>query len=179
MLIDSRRDALVEVVVDAGPLIYLAKLDAFDVFATAGRRAVVPPSVLAETARPELAFRHPEAAIIGRAATDDVITVVALEGIEREFATGLSGRTAGLHAGELEVLALGYTRGWPVCLHERQASRLARGMGIETVDTIELLFDGTPDRERLRERIRSFAALTNMVSADLDQLLSLIEEGKR
>ena len=47
------------VMVDASPLIYLAKLDALDVFARAGHVPYVTPEVERETARAGLAYRYP------------------------------------------------------------------------------------------------------------------------
>ncbi len=168
-----------QLVVDAGPLIYLAKLDAFDAFSIAGRTPVVPPSVFAEAARPELAFRHPEVAIIEQARDDGRLVVVALDEGEAQLAADLALRSAGLHIGELEVLALARTRGWPVCLHERQAARLARAIGVATVHLVELLFEGSTDPGELERRIRHFARLTNMAMNDLDDLLTLIEARRR
>ena len=163
-------------VLDASPLIYLAKLDAFDAVAIAGHVAVVPPSVLAEAARPELAFRHPEVAIIERIRTEGQLAVLPLEPSETELATDLAGRYGGLHAGELDVLALGQVRGWITCFHERQATRLARALGVVTVHLVEVLFAGTPDVDLLEQRIRHFARLTNLTMNDLDALLNLIRE---
>lgn len=165
-----------DLVLDASPLIYLAKLDAFDAVAIAGHVAVVPPSVYAEAARPELAFRHPEIATIERVRKDELLVVVPLDARERELATDLAGRNGGLHAGELDVLALGQVRGWTVCFHERQAARLARALGVATVHLVEVLFEGTPDLDLLERRIRQFARLTNMTMNDLDVLLNLIRE---
>jgi hypothetical protein len=165
----------VYLVLDASPLIYLAKLDAFDAVAIAGHAAVVPPSVYAEAARPELAFRHPEIATVERIRRDGQLLVVPLDARERKLATDLAGRYGGLHAGELDVLAL-QVRGWIVCLHERQAARLARAVGVATVHLVEVLFAGTPDLDLLEARIRHFARLTNLTMNDLDVLLNLIRE---
>jgi hypothetical protein len=162
-------------VLDASPLIYLAKLDAFDAVAIAGHTAVVPPSVYAEVARPELAFRHPEIAVEG-IKSDGQLLVVPLDARETELATDLAGRYGGLHAGELDVLALGQSREWAVCFHERQAARLARALGVATVHLVEVLFAGTPDLDLLERRIRHFARLTNLTMNDLDELLELIRE---
>lgn len=163
-------------ILDAGPLIYLAKLDALDAIAIAGFVAVVPPSVAAEAARPELAFRHAEIAIIERALVDGRVAVEHLDEDERELAGALVRRHGGLHAGELDVLALGQSRGWPVCLHERQAARIALALGIATVHLVEVLFGGTPDLARLEQRVRAFARLTNLTMVDLDALMDLIRE---
>jgi len=163
-------------VLDASPLIYLAKLDAFDAVANAGHTAVVPHSVYAEAARPELAFRHPEIATVERVRADGNLLVVELEATEKELATDQAGRYGGLHAGELDVLALGQARHWTVCFHERQAARLAHSMGVATIHVIELLFAGTPDLDLLERRIRHIARLTNLTMNDLDVLLNLIRE---
>lgn len=168
-----------DVVLDAGPLIYLAKLDALDAIADAGRSAVVPPSVYTEAARPELAFRHPEIAIVEQARVDGRLRIEALDRRETEMAAEFAGRSSGLHAGERDVLALGLSRGWPVCFHERQASHLARAMGAATVHMVELLFEGTRDPDQLSRRVRHFATLTNMTTQDLDTLLTRIEERRR
>ncbi len=104
-------------VLDASPLIYLAKLDAFDAVAIAGHVAVVPSSVYAETARPELAFRHPEVAIIERIHIDGQLLVVSPELAETELATELAGRAAarygtpGLHAVMADILR-GHGNAW-------------------------------------------------------------------
>jgi hypothetical protein len=169
----------VELVLDAGPLIYLAKLDALDAPAIAGWTPVVPPSVYAEAARPELAFRHPEIALIEQAQQDGRLVVVTLDIREAEIAGELAGRSSGLHAGELDALALGRARAWPVCLHERQAARLAGALGVETVHLVEILFGGTEDADVLEDRVRHFARLTNLVMGDLDVLLQLIEGRRR
>ena len=168
-----------ELVLDASPLIYLAKLDAFDAVATAGHSAVVPPSVYAEAARPELAFRHPEIATVERARLDGRLVVVSLGPHETELASDLGGQYGGLHAGELDVLALGQARAWTVCLHERQAARLALALGIATLHLVEILFAGTPDLDLLERRIRHFARLTNLTMNDLDVLLDLLRERRR
>lgn len=163
-------------ILDASPLIYLAKLDALDAVAIAGHVAVVPSSVDAETARPELAFRHPEVAIIERIRLGGQLLVISPEVAETKLATELAERYGGLHAGELDVLALGHVRGWATCFHERQATRLARALGVATVHLVEVLFAGTPDKELLGQRIRHFARLTNLTMNDLDVLLELVRE---
>ena len=163
-------------VLDASPLIYVAKLDALDAVVLAGYTAVVPPSVYAEAARPELAFRHPEIAIVERLRDDEQLLVVPLDAAEVELANDLAGRYGGLHSGELDVLALGQARGWTACFHERQATQLARAMGVTTVHLVEVLFAGTPDVDLLERRVRHFARLTNLTMNDLDVLLHLIRE---
>jgi hypothetical protein len=154
----------------------MAKLDAFDALSNAGHTAAVPLSVYLEAARPELAFRHPEIGTVQRLREEGGLEVVTLEPSEAEVASELADRYGGLHAGELDVLALGHARGWNVCLHERQASRLATSLGLGTIHVVELLFAGTPDPDLLERRGRNFARLTNLTMNDLDSLLNLIRE---
>lgn len=163
-------------ILDAGPLIHLAKLDALDVLEKGGWEAMIPPSVRAEAARPELTFRHPEVAVIMRALNEGRVSVAPLTEAEDQLAKDLAGRATGMHAGELDVLALGLARSWPVCLHERQASRIAGALGIRPVHVVELLFDGTPDPTVLTKRLRAFGGLTNMRTSDLNALLELADE---
>lgn len=165
-----------QIVLDAGPVIFFARLDAFDAFAVAGHMAVIPVAVEREVARPELAFRHPEIAVIERARRQDELAVVELDDHESRLAEEFRGRYGGLHAGELDVLTLGQSRSWPVCLHERQAARIAGAMGLVTIHLVEILFAGTRDPRVLASRIRAFARLTNMTMADLDSLLHLIRD---
>jgi predicted nucleic acid-binding protein len=164
------------VVIDAGPLIFLAKLDALVVLDQAHRVGLVPASVWEEVARPELAFRHPEVAVVERARDEGWLEVVDLTEHERARAEVLASRLSGLHRGELECLALAQGRVLPVCLHERQASRLARTLGVDTIHVIELLFEGTPDPDLLADRVRHFGRLTNLAMTDLDALLESINE---
>ena len=163
-------------VLDAGPLIYLAKLDALGVLPAGHRTAVVTPSVWNEVARPALAFRFPEIASIERARDVGWLEVHPLAPSEEALADDLAARLSGLHRGELECLAVASERGWLACFHERQASRLARTMGIEPVHLVELLFKGIADAGRLESCLRRFARLTNLATADLDELMRLITE---
>ena len=165
-----------QLVLDSSPLIYLAKLDALDAVSAAGHDGVVPPAVLDEVARLELAFRFPEVATIARARDEGRLAVLRLGPDEARVAAALADRYGGLHAGELEVLALGQARGWLVCFHERQAGRLARSLGLVTVHLVQILFAGTRDVGLLERRVRQFARLTNLRMDDLDELLRLIED---
>lgn len=165
-----------QIVLDAGPLIHLAKLDALDVLGKGGWQAMIPPSVRDEAARPELAFRHPEVAVIMRALDEGRVSIAPLTVAEEQLTKDLATRATGMHAGELDVLALGLARSWPVCLHERQASRIAGALGIRAVHVVELLFDGTRDPKLLTRRVRAFGALTNMRASDLNALLELADD---
>jgi len=161
--------------VDASPLIYLAKLDALDVFARAGHVPLVTPEVERETARPGLAYRFPDAVSIGDALRDRVLTRIILSEDERADAGRLAASARGIHPGESEVLAVATGRDIPVLLYERRALRLARSLGLDTWSPIRLLVEGTPHPAQLRDRIVGFARLVELRYGEVDELLRALE----
>jgi len=161
--------------VDASPLIYLAKLDALDVFGQAGHVPLITPEVERETARPGLAYRFPDALAIAEAIRDGVLVRTELTDAEQRVATRLAAEAGGLDAGESEVLAVAEARELPVLLHERRAIRLARSLGLDTWSPVRLLMAGTPDRELLRDRVLRFARLVQMRFEDVEALMERLE----
>ena len=161
--------------VDAGPLIYLAKLGALDVFARAGHVPLITPEVERETARAGLAYRFPDAIAVAEAIRDGILVRTELTDEERRVAARLGTEAGGLDAGESEVLAAAEARELPVLLHERRAIRLAKSLGLVTWSPVRLLFEGTPDRELLRVRVLRFARLVQMRFEDAEALLQRIE----
>jgi predicted nucleic acid-binding protein len=162
-------------VLDASPLIYLAKLSALDVFSAAGYRAKVPESVARETTGAGVAYRHPDAAEVTKAIGSGLIEVVQPTEPEVEDARRIQAMAAGLHQGEADVLAIGRARGIPITVTERQAGRFARSLGLQVVGFRQLLFEGTRDLDQLETRLRSLANLTQMRMSDLDQLIAEID----
>ena len=146
-----------------------------DVFDAAGYRAVIPEAVARETTGAGVAYRYPEAAEISRPIGDGGIEIIRPSEAEAEDARRVHAMAVGLHQGESDVLAIGLARGWPVVVTERQASRFARSLGLQVVGFRQLLFEGTPEPDRLEERIRTLAVLTQMRMSDLDRLLAEIE----
>src|SRR3990170_1822242 len=161
-MVDNRDTTRGNIVVDASPLIYLAKLDALEVFEIGGYRPLVPGSVIDETTRPSLIYRHPDAALIETAVGRGVIRVVALVPGEEQFAMTLSSDVPGMHRGECEVLAVAHGRGIPAVLFERRGRAVARARRVRLLDLIEMLFDGTPEDELLERRVRRFAEQVDM-----------------
>gem|GEM_PF-3462295 len=164
-----------QVMVDASPLIYLAKLDALDVFGLAGHVPLITPEVERETARPGLAYRFPDALMIAEALRDGVLVRTELSEQERTVASQLGAEAGGLDAGESEVLAAAGARELPVLLHERRAIRMARSLGLETWSPVRLLIEGTPDRELSRTRVLEFARMVQMRFEDVEALVRRIE----
>jgi predicted nucleic acid-binding protein len=163
--------------VDAGPLIYLAKLDALDVFAGAGHQPLVTPEVERETARPGLAYIYPDASLIAEALRDGLLQRTGLSEEENEVAERLTTEAGGLDRGESEVIAAAARRSLPALLYERRAIRLARSLGLEVWSPLRLLVVGTNESELLRERARRFARLVEMRFEQLERVIREIEEG--
>ena len=161
--------------VDPSPLIYLAKIDALDVFEASGHTPLITPQVERETARSGLAYEHPDSLVIAQALRSGLLRRTDPSAKEIESARRLMGDAGGIGTGEAEVLAAAAERSLPVLVSERRASRLAQALGIESRTPIDLLFAGTREREQLRERIRRYADLVQLRIADLDHLTKLIE----
>lgn len=162
------------IVLDAAPLIYLAKLEALDVL-EALPVAIATPSVIEEATRPSMAYRHPDAVLIEQAVSRGDIGQVSLDAGELAEAGAIEQQVAGLHAGECEVLAVARARNLAAVIFERPGRRVARASGIRLVDTVELLFAGTADQTLLERRIRGFARLSEMRLADVEALLARTE----
>lgn len=166
------------VVVDASPLIYLAKLRALEVFTQANLAPLIPEAVAEETTRPSLIYRHPDAALIESAIARGEVTVVALTPDERQSADRLAEDLPGMHIGEIQVLVMARSRGICAVVFERRARAIAGALGVGLVDLVELIVEGTSDVSLLEERVRSFAELVNMRLADYEMVRERIA-GKR
>ncbi len=159
-------------VLDASPLIYLAKLTALDVLSVVTDTAVVTPTVLEEVTRPQLAYRHPDSVEIEQAVANGLVHVWELEADERSLAEDFAKQVPGLHHGEAEALSLAVSRSMAAVIFERQARRVARTLGAELVDVVEMLVAGTPDDEPREDRVIRFARLVNMRFDHVAQLLA-------
>lgn len=162
--------------VDASPLIYLAKLGALDVFANSGHEPLITPEIEREAARPGLAYEHPDSLLIAEALRSGLLRRTVLDDDETEMALRLQGHTGTLKLGEAQVLAAGQSRRMPVLLFERRAIRVAGSLGLERWGPEKLLLAGTLDPEQLRRRLVAFAKLIDRPFADLDHVLKRAEE---
>jgi predicted nucleic acid-binding protein len=165
-------------VVDSSPLIYLARLEALDVF-TIQDPAHITPGVRREVLVPQAAVRFPEMARIEPAIGEGQLVLTALRQEEQAAADDIGSRIPGLGAGERESLALAPTRGFAVVLHDRRASRIGRAMGIDVVGPLELLFGRTDEDGVLEGRVRAFARLVDMRIEALEHLLERVKERSR
>ncbi len=165
-------------IVDSSPLIYLAKLEALDVFTVQGP-ALITAGVRREVLVPQAAVRFPEMARIDRAVAEGWIAVTPLRQGEQRAADEIGTRIPGLGVGERESLAVAAARGLSVVLHDRRASRIGRAMGLDVVGPLDLLFGRTLDDGVLEARVRAFACLVDMRIGALEQLLERVRERSR
>ncbi len=165
-------------VVDSSPLIYLAKLEALDVF-TVQSPALVTDGVRREVLVPQAAVRFPEMAEIDQAIRERRLVVAPLREDEQEAAGEIARGIPGLGLGERESMAVAASRGLPFVLHDRRASRIGRAMGQEVVGPLDLLFERTVDDGLLEHRLRAFARLVDMRIEALEVLLERVKERSR
>ncbi len=162
-------------VIDAGPLIYLAKIGALDVFVRTAP-GWISPGVRREAVTPPAAYRFPEIATIDGAIRDGRILVAELRPEEVTLAADLEARIPGLGQGERESVSMAAGRRWSVVLLDRRALRVARMLGVSVVAVVELLFDRTSEDEILAGRLRHFASLVDMRIDTLERLLEQVKE---
>ncbi|TCT22219.1 DUF3368 domain-containing protein [Thiobaca trueperi] len=111
-----------KLVINASPLIFLAKVDALNLLSDCFDAILTPPAVVAE---------------IGALRLPSFINVTALSEIGSAFVRGAIGS---LHAGELEVMILARDSGIGlVGLDDLLARRKAQQMGLQPIGTIGIL----------------------------------------
>ncbi len=167
-----------DLLLDASPLIYLAKLHALDVLAVTATTVHVTPAVLEEMTRPQVAYRHPDAVEIERVVAKGQMAVVMPTASEQEAAMDLERRIPGLGSGKTEVLSIAISRSFTAVIFERRARRVAASLGVKLIDIVELLVAGTPDPTMREERIVRFASLVNMRLEDVVALLARLRSGR-
>jgi predicted nucleic acid-binding protein len=172
------KSSLYRLIVDASPLIYLAKLDALDVFRL-DDPAAISEGVRNEVLLPQAAYRFPEIVRIDESVRKGGIEVVSLDKKERNSVEALSRQVPGLGRGVLETIAVARSRRWSAAIADRRASRIAQVHGISVVGMVELLFARTTDGDRLARRVRGLASLVNMRIEALEQLLRKVDERTR
>ena len=100
-----------------------------------------------------------------------------LSSTERETADRLIAEPTGIDIGEAQVLAVGKELRLSVVLAERRGRSVARQLGIETRDVIEVLFAGTADDDLLRNRLRRLAGLIDLRVADYEAIQPVLTKG--
>lgn len=161
-------------VLNAGPLIYLSKLDALDVL---GRytRCAITSGVEGEVVRPPSAYRFPEIARVEGVIRAGSLEVVSMTTDEEDRTDRLGHEVPGLGRGERETITVAASRGWTAALFDRRAHRIGEANGVTVVGMPGLLFAGTREPDLLERRVRGFANLVNMRLDDLERLLARVE----
>lgn len=162
-------------IVDASPLIYLAKLDALDMFQS-DYPAAISGGVRNEALLPQTAYRFPEIVRIDDSIQRGTIEVVTLNRPEQHRVAALSRQVPGLGRGELETIVVAKSRRWTAAIADRRARRVAQIHEVNVIGIVELLFAKTTDSARLADLIRRLAGLVNMRIETLEQLLSKVSE---
>jgi predicted nucleic acid-binding protein len=161
--------------IDASPLIYLAKLDALDVFSDDDPGAI-SEGVRNEVLLPQAAYRFPEIVRIDDSIRNGRFEVVSLDKAEQTSVETLSHRVPGLGRGELETITIARERRWSAVIADLRASRVAQIHGVSVIGVAELLFVRTSDSGQLASRIRGLARLVNMRFELLERLLVKVHE---
>jgi hypothetical protein len=102
-------------------LIYLAKLDALDVFTLDGP-AAISEGVRNEVLLPQAAYRFPEIVRIDESVRNGRIEAVSLDEEQRDSVEALSRRVPRLGRGELETIAVARVRRWSAAIADRRAA---------------------------------------------------------
>jgi predicted nucleic acid-binding protein len=161
------------IVLNAGPLIYLAKLDALDVLERHARCAITS-GVEQEVVRPPSAYRFPEIARVEGIIRMGTLEVISMTTDEQARTDLLGHEVPGLGRGERETIAVAAARGWSAALFDRRARRIGEANGVAVVGVPRLLFEGSREPDLLERRIRGFATLVSMRLDDLELLLARV-----
>lgn len=171
---EDERYLTTDLILDASPLIYLARLEALDVLEVSTGHGYATPAVVEEITRPQVAYRHPDSISLERAIVRGVLRVIEPTAEEQRVARDLATRVNGLHAAEAGVLAVAISRAMPAVIFERRARRVAASLGATVVDVTELLVAGTPDGTLLEDRVMRFARLVDLRLGDAIDLLERV-----
>ena len=131
-------------VVDATPLIYLAKAERLDVIETLGEPRVVPEAVYREVVTTGVEQGDDDARRIERAAEDGLVDVVAVDADGSPVATRL-GRHPGLSGADAAVLACAGAREAVAVMDESAGRSAAAVEEIETRGTAYLVLAAVKD----------------------------------
>ena len=169
----------IDVISDASPLIYFAKLDALTLLSTVAGPIAAPPSVIDETVDAGKKRRKPDAERIQQALADGVIVPLRLTEQESALAQTLHQNTM-LGAGECEVIICAAQRGCKALLHDKKARKMAVHHGVKTMSVTDVLFLALLRRQislrSFKELLRGLAIITGLSAATLLEQEAIAEE---
>ncbi len=167
------------VVADASPLIYIARLDIFELVIGEFERIEVPNAVHREAVIAGLAHGYDDAKRIEAAMESEGLAMIDLDVATTDFATDLAAMPQ-LGMGESETIARARQRGFTALLEDRRARRVARELRVETIGCLDVLYRslllGRLDHQEMTRLVHGYARLTHMDAATLIAHESQIEQ---
>ncbi|MBI4447175.1 MAG: hypothetical protein HY645_14870 [Acidobacteria bacterium] len=150
------------IVVDASPLIALAKMRRLALLKKIYGAVIVAPEVKAEVVEGGKAVGAPEVRLVEAAIRDGWIQEAELTGKEKKMAQDLLGNTR-LAKGEVESIVLARCRKLMVILDDKEARAVASAMRAEHIGTAGVLLDaylsGALDYGELEEAVRELGGV--------------------
>jgi len=159
-----------EVIGDASPLIFFAKLDELALLSSVLGPIAVPPAVITEAIDKGMQRRRRDAARIQQAIDDGIIVSLQLTTQEKFLAKTLHQNTS-LGAGECEVISCASTRKLKALMHDKKARSVAVRYSIQTINVTDVLFLALLRRKislkRFKEVLHGLAIVTGLNAATL------------
>ncbi len=129
------------IVVDASPLIALAKMRRLELLKALHGQVLIGPTVKEEVVARGKAIAGQGVELVEKALEDGWIQAVRLSPRERKVAQQII-KSSRLAAGEAESLALAQSRKRVVIVEDREARAMAAAMGLELIGTAGVLLEG-------------------------------------
>ncbi len=170
---------VVDVISDASPLIYFAKMAQLEFLAQVIGSVAIPPAVYREAVEvgQELGYRDADRIVAAIGA--GWIVPVELTGTELQMADEI-GSDPRLGPGECETIACAVCRRWTALLHDRRARHLAAVRGVRTMQAVDVLFLALLRRhfslDKFKRLLSHLAAVSGMDAATRLEREVLAEE---
>jgi len=126
------------VVINATPLIFLARIGKLRKVVEYFGQAVIPEAVYDEVVRRGMALGKPEADLVEELISDGRVRV---EKVKKAM-----GEVKGAHSGEAEALSLAKERGDALIVDDRAAYEYARMMGIKALRSVRVMLNLLKDK---------------------------------
>ncbi len=147
-------------VADASVLIALAKIGKLGLLRIVFESVLITPTVQWEVVEQGRMLGAPDVIHVQRALDEGWLSIVELEPIEMDL-VGWLATTTGLHAGEMESLAVAFQRRRVLLIDERNARSAARALGIEIIGSAGALFAafriGALDLAEMEDAVKDLA----------------------
>ncbi len=170
------------IVVDASPLIALAKMRRLEILRVLYGHVWIGPGVKEEVVDQGQAIAARGVELIEKALQEGWIQVVRLSTRERKLAQRIT-KASRLDAGETESLVLAQSRKRRVIVDDREARATAAAMGLELIGTagvlLEGFFRGHLTREHLEDAVRELSRTIWLSPAVVAEILQRAREVRK